>query len=304
MQFVRNFEDLFELACAKGAARRRVATVFPHDEHTLEAVEGALRRGFADFILVGKSAELEALPFVDEFADRIEIVDVSDSDEAARVAVQIVRDGGAEVLMKGKLNTDNLLRAVLNKEHGILPQGQVLSHVTVAEIPNRDKLLIYSDVAVIPEPTLAQREAIMGYLTNACRMLGIEEPRIALIHFTEKVNPKFPVSTDYVALKEMAAEGRWGKAIVDGPMDIPTAVEPEAGRIKGIVSPIEGKADALMLPNIQAANVFYKTLTYFGGATNAGMLVGTMAPVVLPSRGDSTQGKLASLALACVSAMH
>lgn len=304
MQFVRNFEDLFELACAKGVAHRRVATVFPHDDHTLEAVEGALRRGFADFILVGKAAELQALPFVDEFADRIEIVDVSDSDEAARVAVQIVRDGGADVLMKGKLNTDNLLRAVLNKEHGILPAGQVLSHITVAEIPNRDKLLIYSDVAVIPEPTLAQREAMMGYLAATGRMLGIDAPRIALIHFTEKVNPKFPVSTDYVALKEMAAEGKWGNVIVDGPMDIPTAVEPEAGQIKGIVSPIEGKADCLMLPNIQAANVFYKTVSHFGGAINAGMLVGTTAPVVLPSRGDSTQGKLASLALACVSAMH
>lgn len=304
MQFVRNLENLFELACSNGASRRRVAAVYPHDAHTQEAVEGALKRGFADFILVGRVAELQALPFVDEYADRIEFVDVPDSDEAARVAVQIVRDGGADVLMKGKLNTDNLLRAVLNKEHGILPPGTVLSHITVAEVPNRDKLLIYSDVAVIPEPTLAQRESMMGYLVKLSHTLGIKVPRVALIHFTEKVNPKFPVSTDYVALKEMAAQGRWGDVIVDGPMDIPTALEPEAGQIKGIISPIEGQADCLMMPDIQAANVFYKTISHFGGATNAGMLVGTMAPVVLPSRGDTTEGKLASLALACVAAMH
>ena len=153
----------------------------------------------------------------------------------------------------------------------------MLSHITVAEVPNRDKLLIYSDVAVIPEPTLAQREAMMGYLVKLSHTLGIKTPRVALIHFTEKVNPKFPVSTDYVALKEMAAQGRWGDVIVDGPMDIPTALEPEAGQIKGIISPIEGQADCLMMPDIQAANVFYKTISHFGGATNAGMLVGTMA---------------------------
>ncbi len=304
MQFVKNLNDLFELACANGVTRRRVAAVYPHDTHTQEAIEGALRRGFADFILVGRTADLHTLPFVEEFADRIKIVDVQDSDEAARVAVRIVRDSDADVLMKGKLNTDNLLRAVLNKEEGILPKGHVLSHITVSEVPNRDKLLIYTDVAVIPDPTLVQREAMIGYLVSLCHSLGIDIPRIALIHFTEKVNPKFPVSTDYVTLKQTAADGRWGKVIIDGPMDVPTALEPEAGLIKGIVSPIEGKADCLMFPNIQAANVFYKTLSHFGGATNAGMLVGTQASVVLPSRGDSTEGKLASLALACVAAMQ
>jgi len=304
MQFVKNLNNLFELACANGVSRRRVAAVYPHDAHTQEAIEGALRRGFADFILVGRTADLRQLPFVEEFADRIKIVDVQDSDEAARVAVRIVRDGNADVLMKGKLNTDNLLRAVLNKEEGILPKGNVLSHITVSEVPNRDKLLIYTDVAVIPDPTIAQREAMIGYLVSLCHSLGIDIPRIALIHFTEKVNPKFPVSTDYVSLKQTAADGRWGKVIIDGPMDVPTALEPEAGLIKGIVSPIEGQADCLMFPNIQAANVFYKTISHFGGAINAGMLVGTQAPVVLPSRGDSTEGKLASLALACVAAMH
>lgn len=299
MQHVSKFADLFT-RLADGRSRYRVVAVYPHDSHTQEAIEAALEKGFADFVLVGRAAELEALPLAARFADRIEIIDAPDGDTAARVAVQLIGAGGGNVLMKGKLNTDNLLRAVLNKEWGILPPGNVLSHITVSEIPGRHKLLMYTDVAVIPYPTLTQREAMIGYVASLCRALGIERPRIALTHFTEKVNPKFPVSTDYVALKEMAATGRWGEIIVDGPMDVKTAVDPEAGALKGIVSPVEGDADALMMADIEAGNVLYKTLTQFGGATNAGVIVGARVPVVLPSRGDTSEGKLASLALACL----
>lgn len=302
MQFARNFNQLFERLTSAEGPRKRVAAVYPHDEHTQEAIEAALERGFADFALIGRSDELSKLPFLGPFASRVEIIEAPDGDEAARIAVELAREGRVDVVMKGKLNTDNLLRAVLNKEHGMLPKGRVLSHVTVAEVPDYDKLLIYSDVAVIPEPTLEQREAMIGYAVDVCRALGIEEPRVALLHFTEKVNPKFPITTDYTTLKQLAAEGRWGKVIVDGPMDVVTAVDPEIGLIKGIKSPIEGHADVLMMPNIQAANIFYKTISHFGHAVNAGMVVGTIAPIVLPSRGDSSYGKLASLVLACLSA--
>lgn len=299
MQFVRNFRELFRRV-ALLAERKRVAVVYPHDEHTQEAIEAALERGFADFVLVGRADELRQLPFAQQYADHLSFEQADDADAAAARAVAIVREGQADVLMKGKINSDNFLRAVLNKEHGLLPKGRVLSHVTVAEVPDYDKLLVYTDVAVIPEPTLAQREAQIGYAVDVCHSLGIEEPRVALIHFTEKVNPKFPISTDYQQLKATAAEGRWGRTVVDGPMDVITAVDPEAGAIKGIVSPIEGRADVLMMPDMEAANVFYKTLSHFGHAVNAGMVVGTIAPVVLPSRGDSSYGKLASLVLACL----
>lgn len=299
MQKVKNFKDLYA-RLNEGGRRFRVVTVFPHDDHTLEAVEGALDKGFADFVLVGRQADLEKLPAVGRFRDHIEIVDAPDGDEAARIAVTMIGRGEGDVLMKGKLNTDNLLRAVLNKEWGILPKGNVLSHITVSQLPGYHKLLMYSDVAVIPYPTLAQREAMIGYMAALARAIGIDRPRIALTHFTEKVNPKFPVSTDYVTLKETAASGRWGDIIVDGPMDVKTAVDPEAGALKGIQSPIEGDADGLMMADIEAGNVLYKTLTQFGGATNAGVIVGAKVPIVLPSRGDSSIGKLASLALACV----
>lgn len=302
MQFIRNFEKLFEMLRTSDSPRRRVAVAYPHDDHTLEAVAGALERGFADFALVGPEQYLRQLDIVAQHAGHVEIIDAPDPDQAARTAVQTVRDGRAGVLMKGTLNTDNLLRAVLNKEQGILPAGNVLSHITVAEFPDRDKLLMFSDAAVIPNPTLAQRQAQIEYMVSLCRYLGIEQPRVGLVHFTEKINPKFSVSTDYETLRNMAAEGAWGNAIVDGPMDLRTAIDPEAGPIKGIHSPVEGRADALMMPDIEAGNVFYKTVSYIGRALNAGMLVGAMAPVVLPSRGDSTESKLCSLALACLMA--
>lgn len=302
MQFIRNIEDLITRAAGFQGTKSRVAAVFPHDEHTQEAIADALARSLATFILVGRADELKALPVAARYPGMIEFVDAPDADTAACIAVALVRESKADVLMKGKINTDNLLRAVLNKETGILPRGNVLSHITVSEVPGRDKLLFYTDVAVIPYPTIEQRRAMLGYMVGICRTFGIDCPRIALTHFTEKVNPKFPVSTDYVTLTEEARAGRWGDVIVDGPMDVITAVDPEAGRIKGIQSPIEGRADGLMMADIEAANVFYKTLSHFGHALNAGMLVGTSAPVVLPSRGDSSYGKLASLALACLAA--
>lgn len=298
MPAINTLHNLIQ-AVAQGNRRYKIVVAWPHDAHTCEAIEAAIRQGLADFILVGNAAELARLPWLAELSGHVQIMQADDADDAARKAVATIRQGKADVLMKGKLNTDNLLRAVLNKECGILPAGNVLSHVTISEIPGYSRLLAYGDVAVIPYPTLAQREAIIGYLCDTIRALGVDTPRVALLHFTEKVNPKFPVSTDYRTLCEMAAQGRWGNAIVDGPMDLRTAVDPEAGAIKGIISPIEGRADALMMADIEAGNVFYKTLTTFAGATNAGIICGAMAPIVLPSRGDSAQGKLASLALAC-----
>lgn len=302
MQFIRNFESLFGYLSDESRARVRVAVVCPHDDHTLEAVENALNEGFADFVLVGKAAVINNLSLLADHADRVELVEVEDPDEAARVAVGLVREGRADVLMKGLINTDNLLRAVLNKECGLLPKGNVLTHVTAAQIPGRDKLLFFSDAAVIPFPTLDQRVATVGYIADLCRSFGIETPRIALIHCSEKLSPKFPVTADYAELKERAADGAFGNAIVDGPMDVKTAVDAHSGAIKGIKSPIDGQADALIFPDIEAGNVFYKTITCFAGSLNAGMLMGTSAPVVVSSRSDTTRSKLCSLAMACLAA--
>ena len=200
--------------------------------------------------------------------------------------------------MKGLIHTDNLLRAVLDKEHGLLPQGRVLTHVAVAEVPGFPRLLFYTDAAVIPVPSRGQREEQVRYLDRVCRAFGIDRPRIALVHFTEKASEKFPCTMDYRLLAEASARGEWGGTVIDGPLDVRTAVDPVALATKGIPSPLQGGADALVFPDLEAANAFYKTLSFFARARQAGMLQGTVCPVVVSSRGDDTETKFLSLAAA------
>ncbi len=298
MQLIKNFDTLMAHLKAENSQKSRVAVVCPHDDHTLEAIEAALAEGIATFTLFGKR---EAMGEVASHPN-IEVIEENAPDAAAALAVLAVREGRADVLMKGLINTDNYLRAILNKQQGILPPGNVLTHITAGEIPGYRKLLFFSDVAVIPSPTLEQRKAQVSYVANLCRSFGIEKPRLALIHCTEKTSPKFPVTLDYQEIIAMASEGKFGDATVDGPMDVKVACDAESGAIKGIKSAIDGDADALIFPEIESGNAFYKTISCFCHSLNAGMLVGASAPVVLPSRSDSTRSKLCSLAMACLAA--
>ena len=281
--------------------RRRVAVVCPNDPHTEYVIIRGLREEIAEFYLVTDSSHAEMAHHL--FAaspDFIHVYETSSPDEAAAVAVELVRTGEADILMKGLINTDNLLRAVLNKEHGLLPPNAVLSHITVAQVPLYHKLLFFSDAAVIPRPTLEQYRSMIINDVEVCRSLGCEEPRVALVHCSEKVNEKFPHTISYVQLKEDALNGLFGPVFVDGPMDAKTACDSHSGEIKGLASPVVGNADLLIFPNIESGNTYYKTLSLFGDANMAGMLTGTVAPVVVPSRSDSGNSKYYSLVLACL----
>ena len=278
-----------------------MAVVWAADRNSQVSVARALEIGFIEAIFVGCQAEVEANESIMRYASHVSFIPADDRDEAARISVKLVRDGGADILMKGLINTDNLLHVVLNKETGILPRGHVLTHITAARLPEYEKLLFFSDSAVIPYPTQDQRIQQIRYMLYVCRALGIEEPKISLIHCTEKVNEKyFPFTVGYREIVGMAERGEFGRCIIDGPLDLKTSVSPESMRIKGIKSPIGGDADALIFPDIEAANVFYKSITLFLGVETAGVLQGTMAPVVLPSRSDSKLCKFYSLALAAI----
>lgn len=297
---IHDFETLVSRLSSDNASRTRIAVVCPADEHTRQAVARAISGGFAKctlYVTPGCDWQADGLG---ELSDHIDVVTLDTPDDATRRAVADVRAGKADVLMKGLINTDNLLRAVLDKTAGLLPPGKVLSHLTAMHIPGRDRLLFFSDAAVIPYPTLTQRIAQTGYVADACRQFGIAEPRIALIHCTEKTSPKFPVTIDYADIIERASQGEFGSAIIDGPMDVKAACNAESAAIKGIRSDVCGQADALIFPDIEAGNVFYKTMTCFCHALTAGTLVGTTAPVVVPSRSDSAEAKFASLAVACL----
>lgn len=298
MEVIRNFEELVS-HLSQRTERRRVAVVCPNDHSSQEAVARALDEGFADILTVG--ADEEAKAFFAKYGERVESVDASDVDEAATKAVALVREGRADVLMKGLLNTDNLLRAVLNKETGILPKGRVLTHIACAQMPQYDRLLFCTDVAVIPRPTKEQREEQLRYVLELCRTMGVEKPRVALINCSEKVNEKhFPHTVEYRELVAKAEAGEFGPCIVDGPMDLKTSLSEAALKKKHLESPIEGKADALIFPGIQSGNVFYKAITLFCQADTAAILKGPQVPVVLTSRGDSPASKFYSLALACL----
>lgn len=275
---IQSFEELTAHLKKQGVSKR-VAAVCPTDESSRQALAEAERQGIAT-------------PLVFQAANPA---------DAARQAVEAVRNGKADVLMKGFVNTDVLLRAILDKEKGILRKGRVMTHIAMAQLPGYPKLLLFTDAAVIPHPTQEQRAAQLTYVAQFCHRMGIETPRISLIHCSEKVDAKnFPYTASYIELKEKAAQGAFGHCIVDGPLDLKTSCSAHSLAVKGIESAIAGKADALIFPDIEAGNLFYKTITLFCQAQTAGVLQGTDVPVVLPSRGDTAESKFLSLCLACL----
>ena len=279
MKTIQTFDDLHQLVSASGKHRRIVA-VRPEDEATCEALRLAQEEGLADII-----------PIHDKLPER-----------AAEKAVALIRRGDADVLMKGLIGTDILLRAILNKVSGLLPEGRVLSHLSVAEIPTYSKLLFFTDVAVIPYPTQKQRIEQIRYATYVCHHLGIHEPRIALIHCAEHGGRQFPFVDGYQDIKQMAAAGDFGRCLVDGPLDVKSACSLQALKAKGLESPLNGESDVLVMPDIEAGNAFYKSLALFAQARTAGILWGTQCPVIVPSRGDNAEAKFNSIifALACL----
>ncbi len=299
MEQLKSFKQLIQYLHHQ-SKRKRMVVVNPVDDHTQEALHMALKKGVVQCIMVGDKEQLSQTICANNYPENVDIIHFDDIEEAARHAVLMCKNGEADILMKGLINTDDLLRAVLDKQQGILPAGNVMTHISAVEIPGYDKLLFFSDAAVIPRPTVHQRIEIITYAINVCHQFGIERPRIALTHFTEKVSAKFPISLDYVNIVELAEAGEFGDVLIDGPMDVKSACEVKSAALKGVASCIEGRADVLIFPNIESGNTFYKTVSLFTKAQMAGMLQGTMCPVVLPSRADSSESKFNSIAFAAL----
>ena len=210
-------------------------------------------------------------------------IHIQNEQGAANLAVKLINEGKGDFLMKGLCTTDKYMRAILNKESGLMPGGKpVLSHVTVFEIPSYHKLLVTSDVAVIPAPDFKQKLALTNYVIATAKVLGIETPKVALI-------------------AAMGNRGQIKGAIIDGPLAMDVAIDKESADIKKMKGEVVGNADCLVWPTIEAGNVFYKTATKFAGAELAAMVVGAKVPCVLSSRGDSTLTKMYSIALAALS---
>jgi phosphate butyryltransferase len=297
---LKNFDEL--IAKVKTGKSVRVAVAQADDTEVIKTVKMALDEGIATFYLVGeKEPILKKLEEVglSEDGEKIKVLHTDDHAAAAAEAVKLVRNGEADVVMKGLIHTATFLKAVLNKEWGLRPgEKALLSHVGVFKLPLYDRFLLLSDAAMIPAPTLEQKVTIINYAVKVAHALEIEEPKVAVLAAVETVSTAMPATIEAAALAVMNRRKQIKGCIVDGPLALDNALSEEAARHKGIESPVAGKADVLIVPDIEAGNILYKSFTFGAGAKMAGVVVGATAPVVLTSRADSAESKFYSIALA------
>ena len=294
----RNFADL--LLKLKVAEKKKLAVAVAQDEPVLEAVKAAKDRGIAEAILVGDKAKIEEVAIkIDMDLTDFEIIHEEDIKKAALKAIQLVSSGEADMVMKGLLDTATFLRSVLNKEVG-LRTGKLMSHVSVFEIEGIDRLILLTDAAFNTYPDLKQKVQIINNSVMVAKACGIQNPKVAPVCAVEVVNPDMPATIDAALLSKMSDRGQIKGCIVDGPLALDNALSEEAAHHKGVTGSVAGKADILLLPNIDVANVMYKSLTYTASTKNGGILVGTSAPVILTSRADSFETKVNSIALAAL----
>ena len=294
----KNFDDL--LSRVKECKRKKVSVAVAQDEPVLEAIKAAKEQGIADAILVGdKNKNKEIADSIGMDITQFEVIHEPDVKKAALFAIQLVSSGRADMVMKGLVDTATFLRSVLNKEVG-LRTGKVMSHVSVFEIEGFDRLIFLTDAAFNTYPDLKAKVQIVQNSVSVAHACGIECPKVAPVCAVEVVNPDMPATIDASLLSKMNDRGQIKGCVVDGPLALDNALSEEAAHHKGITGPVAGKADVIMLPNIETANVMYKTLTYTSKSRNGGILVGTSAPVILTSRADSFETKVNSIALAAV----
>ena len=283
-------------------SRKTIAVAAAEDMPVLEAIKDAIEAGLADAILVGNKEKIKTdLDKLGLSAEQIEIVDEPDVKRAAAKAVSFVRDGKAQVLMKGLLGTADFLRAVLNKENG-LRTGDELTHVAVFQVPQIDRLIMMTDSAMHTYPELNEKVKMLAAVKKVSNALEIPCPKVAAVCAVEVVNPAMQPTLDAALLAKMCERGQIKGMVVDGPLALDIALNQEAADHKGVTGMVAGKADALLMPNIESGNIMWKTLVYMANAEIAGSIVGAAAPIVLTSRSDSPSTKLNSIMLALLMA--
>lgn len=295
----KTFSDL--IAKVGECGMKKVAVAVAQDSAVLEAVKAAKERKIADAILVGDEAKIKeiAAELNIDLSD-FEIINVEDVTEAALTAVKLVHDGKADMYMKGLIDTKGFLKSVLDKEVG-LRTGKPLSHVCVFDVEGIDHLLFLTDVAFIPYPTLEDKVNIIHNTLEITKACGIENPKVAPLAAVEVVNPKMPVTVEAAELAQMNKDGKIPGCIVDGPLSLDLAIDPEAAKHKGATDrAIQGDADVLLFPDIHAGNLVYKAMVHTANVVNGNVLTGTKAPVILTSRSDSMEVKVNSLALGAI----
>ena len=290
------------VARCKSLAAVTTAVVHPCEQSALAGAAEAAAEGLISPIYVGPKARIA------EIADKggidlggAEIIDAPHSNAAAEQAVALVREGRAELLMKGSLHTDELLGAVVARDSG-LRTGRRISHVFIMDVPTYHKVLIVTDAAINIAPSLEEKVDICQNAIDLAISLGLKQPKVALLAAVETVNSKMPATLDAAALCKMAERGQIKGGILDGPLAFDNAISPEAARTKGIKSEVAGDPDILVVPDLEAGNILAKLLSFLARADSAGLVLGARVPIILTSRADSVRARIASCAVAMLAA--
>ena len=300
---ITKLDDLLELV--KSKEKKNLVAAYANDSHTIGAVSAAVDKGIVNATLVGDIETIKKICAEEGInPDKFELVQEANDNKAGALAVKLINEGKGDFLMKGLLSTDKYMRAILNKETGLMPgkKNDMLTHMAVFEVPAYHKLLVCSDVAVMPAPDLKQKQTILTYLVNTAKSLEIAKPKVAVLAATEQVSTGMQACVDAAIISKMGERGQIKGAIVDGPLALDVAINAESAKTKKVGGEVAGDADCLLFPNIESGNVFYKACTKFAGAELACMVVGAKVPCILTSRGDSAKTKLYSIALAALNA--
>ncbi len=282
---------------ANSLEKKRLAVAVAEDSEVLKAVYEAVNLGIITAKLYGNEVDIRKVAEKNNIdLKHMEIKNVEDGAQCALEAVKSIRDGENDFLMKGKLNTADLLKAVLHKEYGIR-KNDTLSHVMVYQVPNYHKLLFLTDGGMVTFPELKDKVGIINNALSVCKAFNIETPKVAALAAIENVNTKMQSTVDAASLAMMNKRGQIKGCIIDGPLAFDNAINLEAAKHKGVVSQVAGDADVLLVPNIECGNMVGKCLTYFAGSVSAGVIVGAKCPIVLVSRADTAKSKLYSIAL-------
>ncbi len=295
---IRTIEELINTA--KQIKTKPLIVACAEDEHVLEAVELARKEDIIDPILVGNQEEiLKIMNDLNINPTYYKIIDEKDKEKASLKAVKLVHNEKEAILMKGLVDTSIILKAALNKEFGLRTENRI-SHVSVMESANYHKLLLMSDGAMNIAPRLDEKRQIIENSVKIAHALGNERPNVAIIGAVEKINPQMEATLDARDLKKMNEDGIIKNCVVSGPFAIDNAINKEAALHKGIEDPAAGEADILIMPRIEAGNVFYKTMMFLANAKSASVIAGAQKPIVLTSRADSTMSKYYSIALSAL----
>jgi phosphotransacetylase len=297
---ITKLEQMFD--ALKSKSKKRLIAAYANDSHTIGAVNDAVEKGIIDATLVGDEETIRNVCKQEKIdVSKFKLVQEADEVKASEKAVALINAGEGQILMKGLVSTDKYMRAILSKDKGIMESSNaILSHVTVIEAPTYHKLLIVSDVAIIPLPDLKQKIAIANYLIRTAHALDIPNPKVALLAATEQMSLGMPACIDAAIISKMSERGQIKGAVIDGPLALDVAIDKESCEIKKLKSAVGGDADCILFPNIEAGNVFFKTNTKLCGSELAAVVFGAKVPCVLTSRGDSEKTKLYSIALAAM----